>query len=70
MLAKEWDQVSADNMIAKIGRNISDAQAAVGRAIVVVGLMKSRQRSSVLFVPAAMLLSEFSGVAGGGEKAS
>ena len=59
VLAEQRQQISADDVVAEIGRDIADPQPTVGVAVVGMGLDGTSQRLGVLAVPAALFLGDF-----------
>ena len=53
---QQRQQKSPDGVQAEIGRDVADAQAAVGRTVVGVGPDRLRQRRGVLAVPAEVFV--------------
>ena len=54
MLGQQGQHESTDGMLAEIGRYISDPQAALGSAVVAVGLEELPQGLGMLLVPAVL----------------
>ncbi len=68
MFPNERQQISADDMLAKVGRDIADLQAAIGRPVVEVRLNGFCQGLGVASVPAAVFFVERPDIAAGAEK--
>src|ERR1700722_13349070 len=58
MLAKYWQKVSPDHMVAKVRRNKTNAKTTVGTAIVGMTADQRPQRLGVLAVPTAMFFRD------------
>ena len=65
VLLEQRQEISADDVVSEIRRDIADPQAPVGAAVVGMGLNELPQRLGMLAVPAAMFLGDGLGVVSG-----